>query len=61
VKKYCESKFEVWSELKDQSISEKWCEMFTHFTKLQYGLGQQDLDEIQRISEAPTRPTSPRL
>jgi hypothetical protein len=33
VKKYCESKFEVWSELKDQSISEKWCEMFAHFTK----------------------------
>jgi hypothetical protein len=33
VKKYCESKFEVWSELKNQSISEKWCEMFAHFTK----------------------------
>jgi hypothetical protein len=27
VKKYCESKFEVWSEMKDQSVSEKWCEM----------------------------------
>jgi hypothetical protein len=23
----------VWSELKDQSVSEKWCEMFAHFTK----------------------------
>jgi hypothetical protein len=33
VKKYCESKLEVWSELKNQSISEKWCEMFAHFTK----------------------------
>jgi hypothetical protein len=33
VKKYCESKFEVWSELKDQSVSEKWCEMFVHFTR----------------------------
>jgi hypothetical protein len=33
VKKYCESKFEVWSELKDQSVSEIWCEMFAHFTR----------------------------
>jgi hypothetical protein len=23
----------VWSEQKDQSVSEKWCEMFAHFTK----------------------------
>jgi hypothetical protein len=33
VKKYCESKFEVLSELKNRSISEKLCEMFAHFTK----------------------------
>jgi hypothetical protein len=33
VKKYCESKLEVWSELKNQSTSEKRCEMFAHFTK----------------------------
>jgi hypothetical protein len=36
VKKYCESKFEVWSELRNQSISEKWCEMVCSFYKAGY-------------------------
>jgi hypothetical protein len=33
VQKYCESKLEVWNEKYDKKVTEKCCEMLTHFMK----------------------------